>query len=262
MVSEKEHFVSSNSDDMSLFLFIEEQIKKSERDWEVMSSLKQAERSSDEERINPISSSHKSRDKLEGNMISSFIPGHQVMDKHSIYLSEFTAFYIDIRNSSTHFHRNDLLTKFESGLHRVFLETSSLIPVVAHIAEEKGGVATELLGDGALILFPMRKKRGKDVIEDALYVANKSINVLLKYINYVLWEKYKLPPLSIGVGISHSQAMVKAINANGYYHPKVIGQCIWEAAKLSNGNNKVFISKKSFSLLDNISMKNFEVKSV
>lgn len=260
-VSEKDSFAASNCKEASLFMLIEEQFKKAKFDWDIMSSLNNPKLTSNEKKSIPEHSDSKTKDTLKDDIITSFIPGYQVMNKKSIYLSEFAALCVDIRNSSAHFKKNNSLSKIDSGLHRIFIETSTLITAVAHLAKQKGGNTTELLGDGALILFPMNKER-KNVIEDALYVANKSINILLKYVNYLLWEQYKLPPLSIGVGISHSHAMVKVININGCYHPKVIGQCIWEAAKLSYGKNKVFISRNSFSLLNGINTNNFEVKDV
>ncbi|WP_413715617.1 hypothetical protein IBZ12_01705 [Serratia ureilytica] len=260
-VSEMESFVASNCNEASLFMLVQEQFKKAKFDWGNMSSRNNSKLASDEEKSNHAHSDSKVKEILKDDVITSFIPGYQVMDKGSIYQSEFAALCVDMRNSSAHFKKINSLSKIDSGLHRIFIETSTLITAVAHVAKQKGGATTEILGDGALILFPMNKKR-KSVIEDALYVANKSINTLLRYVNHLLWEQYKLPPLSIGIGISHSHAMVKVIDINGCYHPKVIGQCIWEASKLSNGNNKIFISRNSFSLLDSINTNNFEVKDV
>ncbi|MGP2832463.1 hypothetical protein ACTVKO_04025 [Serratia nevei] len=104
-VNEKKRFTSSNYNDVDLFLFIEEQIRKVECDWKVMSSLNKNKISTHKNTTHLDNKEYNLKDNLDGRMMTSFIPGHHIMDKFTIYSSELIAFFIDIRDSSTHFKK-------------------------------------------------------------------------------------------------------------------------------------------------------------
>lgn len=275
---------SDNTDDKSLLTFIKDRILKTEAEWKEIRKIIDRDPSSaadirssasmpthaassnplekPENEYRQFSLQHSSEADSGGSTTTSLIPGHPIIKNNQVELAEFVAFFADMRNSTAHFYEPVDTPLIENGLHRIFIETSILIPAIAHVTAQKSGVATELLGDGALILFQVKNGDAKEAIEKALSSANICINSLLQYINHNLWARYKLPPLKIGIGISHSQAIVKVINTNGCHHPKVIGQCIWEAAKLSRGSNTVCISRRTRSLLGAINMANVEVSNV
>ncbi|OTA17506.1 hypothetical protein Xvie_00892 [Xenorhabdus vietnamensis] len=179
---------------------------------------------------------------LEKTLIKTFIPGYPVLENNKPEVGEFVVFMADMRNSSSHFQHSPESPMIESGLQRVFYETSALIPAIVYTAAQEGGQATELLGDGVLILFNVEPKNRINVINKAYRAAKKCINNTIKHVNDILWQRYNLPPLKIGVGIAYGETIIKVIQLNGY-HPKVIGQCVWEAAKLSHGENAIGLSK-------------------
>ncbi|MDX7988599.1 hypothetical protein FE392_14870 [Xenorhabdus sp. 12] len=186
---------------------------------------------------------------LKKEMVETLIPGYPFLENDKPEVSEFVAFMMDMRNSSSSFKQYSTSPIIECGLQKIFYETSSLIPAITYTAAQEGGKATELLGDGALILFHIKPGSLINVINKAYIAAEKCINNTMHHINDILWQRYKFPPLKIGIGLSYGAAIIKVMNVNGY-HPKVIGQCVWEAAKLSNGENTIGLSEEIQKILN------------
>ncbi|CDL82436.1 hypothetical protein [Xenorhabdus szentirmaii] len=182
-------------------------------------------------------------------LIKTFIPGYPLLENDKPEFGEFVVFMMDMRDSSASFEQYSTSPMIECGLQKVFYEISSLIPAVTYTAALEGGKATELLGDGVLILFHIKPGNLINVINKAHMAAEKCINNTMKHVNDILWQRYHFPPLKIGIGLSYGSAIIKVMNVNGH-HPKVIGQCVWEAAKLSNGENTIGLSKKIQDILN------------
>ncbi|BET95444.1 hypothetical protein [Xenorhabdus taiwanensis] len=201
----------------------------------------------------PFNSEYNHKDNFkpvsEKEMIQTFIPGYPVLENNKPEVGEFVVFMMDMRNFSSSFKQHPTSSIIECGLQRVFYETSALIPAIVYTAAQKGGKATELLGDGALILFHIEPNNRVDVINKAYMAGKQCINNTLNHVNAILWNRYKFPPLKIGIGLSYGTAIIKVINVNGY-HPKVIGQCVWEATKLSRGENTIGLSEEIQKILN------------
>ncbi|MDN7672581.1 hypothetical protein QZM22_08650 [Burkholderia oklahomensis] len=172
----------------------------------------------------------------------TLIPGYPVLDADRPSVGEFVAFVADMRNSSARFSESATFPNIRCGLQRIFYETSALIPAIAHTAAQAGGQATELLGDGLLILFHIERGKREQVIARACAAATRCIDSSIACVNELLWQRHRLPPLKIGIGLAYGPAIVKVVDANGR-HPKVIGQCIWDATKLSGGENAIGLSR-------------------
>lgn len=177
-----------------------------------------------------------------GHATKTLIPGYPVLDVDRPSVGEFVAFVADMRNSSARFSEAAAFPHVRCGLQRIFYETSALIPAIAHTAARAGGQATELLGDGLLILFHIERGKREQVIARACAAAARCIDSSIACVNDLLWQRHRLPPLKIGIGLAYGPAIVKVVDANGR-HPKVIGQCIWDATKLSGGENAIGLSR-------------------
>ncbi|MBD1226823.1 hypothetical protein [Xenorhabdus griffiniae] len=184
----------------------------------------------------------------EKEMVQTFIPGYPVLENNKPEVDEFVVFMMDMRNSSSSFKQRPTAT-IECGLQRIFYETSALIPAVVYTAAQESGKMTELLGDGALILFHIKPNNRVNIINKAYMAGKQCINNTINHVNAILWDRYNLPPLKIGIGLAYGTAIVKVININGH-HPKVIGQCVWEATKLSHGENTIGLSEEIQKILN------------
>jgi class 3 adenylate cyclase len=109
------------------------------------------------------------------------------------------------------------------------------------------GVVTEYLGDGLLALFQFpfddTDKREK-VCEVVMGVARECLEALQIAVNPILNQRYSLPSLKIGVGMSYSQSIITHFGIEPNTQVKVIGRCIYDVSKLSKGENEIAIHEK------------------
>lgn len=173
----------------------------------------------------------------------SNIPGHPFVKQGEPEVTEFVALVVDMRNSTDRLQNLQKFPLIKSGFQRVFYETSALLPALATTALFKDGHVTEYLGDGALILFKVDSTDRAQTVREAYRVANNCVTETRRIVNELLAERFDLPNLSIGAGLSLSNAIVTLVGTPAFMQPKAIGQCVWEASKLSNGVNKVRISE-------------------
>lgn len=173
----------------------------------------------------------------------SNIPGHPFIEEGRPEVDEFVALVIDMRKSSDRLKSREQFPGLQDGFHRVYYETSALLPALAKTALQKGGHVTEYLGDGVLILFKVNVENRVETVRKAYRAAANCIETCRDIVNNLLFEHFNLPPLHIGAGLSMSQALVTLVGIPGNMQPKAIGQCVWEASKLSDGYNKVHIAK-------------------
>lgn len=170
----------------------------------------------------------------------SKIPGHKVVWDNVTVIDEFIAFVADMRDSSKHLmcaispKHADI-----SGLQRVYYETSALLPSLAYVVSKEDGSITEYLGDGVLALFRI----DPDAKEKAIYAAHRAatdaINDVRNIINEILLERYRLPPIDLGVGLAVSKTLVTLVGLDPNKQPKAFGECVFRATKLSYGKNEV-----------------------
>ena len=173
---------------------------------------------------------------------SSKIPGHPTVHDDITVIDEFVAFVADMRDSSQHLlcarsiKRSDV-----SDLQRVFYETSALLPALAQTIKFEEGNVTEYLGDGVLALFRVDAQNKKEAIYAAHSAAKNAIGDTRQLVNEILYDRYKLPNLDLGVGLAMSKSIVTLFGLEGDKHPKAFGECVFRASKLSSGRNEIHI---------------------
>ncbi|MEI8209557.1 MAG: hypothetical protein WCG16_10160 [Methylococcales bacterium] len=172
----------------------------------------------------------------------SNIPMHPLVSINEPIVDEFIALVVDMRNSSEHLKTEINSNKIQHGFQRIFFETSALLPAISVVTSFENGQVTEYLGDGALVLFHVNPDNKNESIHHAWRAARNCVTDMIDLINNELYSRYSLPPIAIGAGLAMSKAVVTLVGSEGKYHPKAIGECVWEATKLSGGTNKVFIS--------------------
>lgn len=180
---------------------------------------------------------------LENYVEPSKIPGHPFVSDGKPEVTTFIAMVVDMRNSTEHLKTVVNNPKIENGFQRIYYETSALLPAISKTVSFEYGVVTEYLGDGALILFEVDNDNNEtDVIKSVSRAANNCINETRQAINSQLQERYNLRAIDIGIGLSIGKAMVTLVGNADNLQPKAIGECIWEATKLSCETNKICIS--------------------
>ena len=176
--------------------------------------------------------------------ITTEIPGHAVISSEEYIVDEFIACVIDMRDSSKHL-LNEISRRITdvSMLQRVFYETSALLPVAAEIIYSEDGKVTEYLGDGLLGLFRVHDD-GRQQCYSALNAGRDIIGVGRDVVNEAIRERYNLPTIDVGVGLAISKAIIAGFGHSKYRQPKVIGECVYRATKLSGGKNVVIVDER------------------
>ncbi|WP_374415882.1 hypothetical protein [Ectopseudomonas oleovorans] len=175
----------------------------------------------------------------------SHIPGHPVIREDETIIDDFIAFVADMRKSTEH-----LLVEISkknadvSTLQRVFYETSALLPALAYTVKLKDGSVTEYLGDGVLALFKVDEDNPGDAIYSAHDAARNAIGPMRDILNEILLKRYRLPEIDLGVGLAYSKAIVSLVGLPRERHPKVFGECVYRATKLSSGTNEICVDDK------------------
>lgn len=170
----------------------------------------------------------------------SKIPGHKLVQDDETVIDEFIAFVADMRDSSRHLMcAISEKTAKVSGLQRVFYETSALLPSLALAIKFEDGNVTEYLGDGVLALFRVDPNNRKHSIYAANRAAKNSIIEVRSVVNEILSDRYWLPNIDIGVGLSLSKTLVTLVGLPTEKHPKAFGECVFRATKLSGGRNEI-----------------------
>ena len=179
----------------------------------------------------------------------SHIPGHSIVHEKETVISEFIALVADMRGSSNHLMQAISAKKAKvSCLQRVYYETTALLPAIAQTIKFKNGKVTEYLGDGVLALYPVDPYNKSEAVYDAYNASKNIIGDTRNLINEILYEKYSLPEVNLGVGLALSKTLVTLIGLKGEKHPKAFGECVFRATKLSNGVNEIYTDKNLRSI--------------
>jgi len=180
--------------------------------------------------------------KSTGDAAPSNIPGYKIIQEGETIVDDFIAIVVDMRESTKH-----MLVTYRgikiNGIQRLFFETSALLPALEKTINFQGGGVTEYLGDGVLGFFKKDKEDPKKYVYDAYQSAIDCIGDTLEIVNDILFDKYELPPLSIGVGMASSKALISLSGIQGNKHAKAYGQCVFRATKLSGGNNAIMVDE-------------------
>lgn len=183
------------------------------------------------------------------NVVQSKIPGYPLVYDNNSVVDEFIALVADMRKSSEHLMcAISPKTADVSGMQRIYYETTALLPALAKIIQNQGGNVTEYLGDGVLALFKVDKENKYDAIYAANRAATQSVANLREVLNNILKERYRLPPVDIGVGLAYSRALVTLVGLENEKQAKVFGECVFRATKLSSGTNQVIVDSALNSL--------------
>lgn len=186
-----------------------------------------------------VAFSHRLDEETETN-----IPGHPYLKDNEYKSDEFIAMMVDMRDSTKHL-RQAISARIASvsEMKRVFFEVSALLPAVAKVIRDEDGAVTEYLGDGALALFQLPKEKSprEKAIYSATRASQKCLHALKECINPILFERYGLPPIQIGIGLAFSDAIITKFGLRPETQVKVIGECVYFASNLSKGRNEIFV---------------------
>ena len=177
--------------------------------------------------------------------VPSHIPGHPVVETAKPSVSPFIAWMLDMRDSTQHMTQRIAAAK-ATELHRIYLETTALLPATASIVADRGGSVTEFQGDGVLALFPFpedqRPSKERDAaVYRAFNAAEDALDCVDTVINVALRARYDLPAIQVGVGLALSQALVTTVGLDAHQQPTAFGQCVWRASKLSKGRGTILV---------------------
>lgn len=221
----------TSSEKDELRLIINSSLDKAEKQWREGGHLLKANRELS------IESMHES---VMDSAEPSKIPGHEMVRDDETVIDEFIAFVADMRDSSKHLMCAMSPKNADvSGLQRVYYETSALLPSLAYAVNKEDGSVTEYLGDGILALFRLDPEDKSEAIYAAHRAAKNAIGDARNIINEILSERYRLPPINLGVGLAVSKALITLVGLAPDKHPKAFGECVFRATKLSGGKNEV-----------------------
>jgi hypothetical protein len=178
--------------------------------------------------------------------LTTQIPGYETIIDRKPEVDDFICIVVDMRDSTDHLMQaiSKKITSV-SQLQRIFYETSALLPAIAKVIGYYDGKVTEYLGDGVLGMF--LASGGEDDRSEAVRQASRAARGCLEcarcIVNPALEERYGLPPLSIGIGLAFSRAIIMGMGLPGYRLPKVFGECVFYATKLSKLVDKIAVDK-------------------
>lgn len=176
--------------------------------------------------------------------IPSQIPGYPQVSRFSPQVDRFIAAVVDMRDSTKHLLcAISAKTTSVNQLERVFYETSALLPSVALALSFEKGSVTEYLGDGVLALFQVQEQNPAQSIYAVHRAAKSCLSEVRILVNHAIGERYNLPPIDIGVGLGMSKAIVTVVGTAQFEQPKVLGECVYRATKLSRGRNEIMIDQ-------------------
>jgi hypothetical protein len=173
------------------------------------------------------------------------IPGFPFIEEGKPQVGKFIAQVLDIRDSTTHLTRAiSKKVASASQLERVLYETTAINTAGSVIIEYYNGAITEYLGDGYLALFKEEDNEQNYDVYNAYNSAEFYLNNGLPIVNSILFKRYGLPNLQIGIGMAYSKAIVTLIGRGDNLHAKAIGECVYRASKIADGTNEIKIENK------------------
>ena len=191
-----------------------------------------------EEREKKLATENFNSDSVVMDSVPSRIPNHELISEFKSINTELIALVADMRKSTNH---AKTVNSVMSPLKRIFLETSALLPAMETVVNFENGQVSEYLGDGILGFFAYENPED---VKKAYRAAENIIIDMRCILNNEIYNRYGLPKdINIGVGIAKSQAILYAAGLPNKKHPKAFGSCVYDATKLSSGNNIIGVSK-------------------
>lgn len=178
---------------------------------------------------------------VRASEVPSHIPGHATVDSEQPIVDNFIAFMLDMRDSSKHLNMANSFGLQQ--LQRVLYETAALLPVCSRIVTAKSGRVTEYLGDGLLAFFHAPEGHTEDACYSCHDAAIECMTALGQVVNPALAERYNMPALEMGIGMSYSQSILTIIGDGPHLKPVAFGRSVFDATKLSKGRNQVIVDK-------------------
>jgi class 3 adenylate cyclase len=128
-------------------------------------------------------------------------------------------------------------------MQRVYYEVSALLPAMAKLIQDYEGAVTEYLGDGLLALFQSSRNidERNQILKNTVTAARGCMDSLNEVVNPILYQRYGLPSLEIGIGLAYSDAIISHFGLHPDTQIKVIGECIYLASQLSKGRNEIIV---------------------
>lgn len=186
---------------------------------------------------------------LSARMVTTLIPEFPEIDSRRPKVDGFVALVLDIRDSTKHMKQLGPKSQPQKE-QRVLYETFALLPACSRALEYEKGRTTEYLGDGILGLFyaPVGDEQKREAgMRRSLGAAWKCFEVR-KIVNQKLADRYGLPALDMGIGLSWSNAVVTVVGLPGNLHPKVLGECVFDASKGAGGRNEIWMDERTYGL--------------
>jgi class 3 adenylate cyclase len=149
-------------------------------------------------------------------------PGHEQIEDDRPIVDEFIAMVLDMRDSSNHLNCAIKQAKV-SQLERVFYETAALLPACTNIITKGQGGVTEYLGDGLLAFFRVEDENRAVACYSAYNAAVDCLECVTDIINPILSERYNLPEISVGIGMSVSKAVLTLTGQANFMKPTAFG---------------------------------------
>lgn len=175
-------------------------------------------------------------------VVPSLIPGHPIVSDGEVVIDEFVVLVADMRDSSGHLMQA-ISSKIAnvSQLERVYYETTALLPAMAKAITYENGQVTEYLGDGLLAMFRVDKTNRNKALYASRRAALSIVMDVRNIVNKILKKRYRLPELDLGVGLALSRSLVTLVGLHGEKQPKIFGESVYRATKLSGGYNQVVL---------------------
>jgi class 3 adenylate cyclase len=170
-------------------------------------------------------------------------PGVSSVETERPTVKYYFVLVADLRDSTTHLQTDPPQDANVSGpLHRLYLETSALLPTLAYHIRTEGGRVTEFLGDGVLAFTEVLDMSSSREFAKSVRLGEECLAVCNDIINPILWSRYNIPELEIGVGLSVGQAIITAMGLNEDARAIAFGEPVFEASKMSKARNQVALS--------------------
>lgn len=180
------------------------------------------------------------------SVISDRIPNYSAnsMEFGAYNKDQFTAFFIDMRNSTKR--------AYSIGPIKTFLTIHAIMPAMIYVIEEYKGTVIDLPGDGAMALF----KENNNICWncDGTYLNHQSLAVecgrvlmeaIFKVVNPLLASD-DIPATAFGIGIDSGDVIVTKTGTGRTFDTKAIGDCVNNASKLSTGFDEIRITDRVY----------------
>lgn len=166
-------------------------------------------------------------------------PGVPFITSDKAVARTYVALVLDIRDSTEHL---DEPVRGCSGIRRLYLETSALLPATGVLVGYDSGKVAEYVGDGLIALFSVAEAPTAKSLSKIHQRAEDILELNEKIVGPELRRRYHFPFLRVGVGLAFGHVMVTAIGLPGDERALAYGKPIYQASHLSKGENQIVVA--------------------